>query len=46
VSKAAIIETQKQHAKVGVTQSFNVGITTTRVETVVTLNIDVVRKEY
>jgi hypothetical protein len=44
VSKVAVVKTRKQHARVGVTQSFDVGITTTRVETVVMPNIDVVRK--
>jgi hypothetical protein len=35
MSKVAIVETQKQHVEVGVIQSFGVGITTTRVETVI-----------
>jgi hypothetical protein len=36
---------QKQHAGIGVTQSLNVGITSTRMETIVELNINVVRRE-
>jgi hypothetical protein len=43
--EAIIVETWKQHAGVGVTQSFCVDITTTRVETVVASSIDVFRKE-
>ncbi len=42
--EVAIVETQKQHAKVRVIQSLGVGITTTRVEMVVAPNIDVVRR--
>jgi hypothetical protein len=42
--EAVVIETQKQHVKVGVTQSLDVGITTTRVETIVTPNINVVKR--
>jgi hypothetical protein len=44
MSKAAIVETQKQHAGVGVIQSLNVSITTTGVETVIEPNIDVVKR--
>jgi hypothetical protein len=44
VSKAIVVETQKQHARVGVTQSFDVRITTTRVETIVAPSIDVIKK--
>ncbi len=39
-----IVETWKQHVGVRVTQSLGVGITTTRVEMVVALGIDVVRR--
>jgi hypothetical protein len=44
VLESTVVETQIQHARVRVTQSFNVGITTTRVEMVVAPNIDVVRR--
>jgi hypothetical protein len=44
VSKVTIVETRKQHAKVGVTPSFGASITTTGVEIVVVPNIDVVRR--
>jgi hypothetical protein len=44
VSKVAIVETWKQHARVGVTQSFGVNVTTTWVETIVVPNIDVVKR--
>jgi hypothetical protein len=40
----AIVETQKQHVGIEVTQSFSAIITTTRVEVVVAPNMDVVRK--
>jgi hypothetical protein len=40
-----VVETLKQHVGVRVTQSFGVGITITRVEMVVALNINVVRRE-
>jgi hypothetical protein len=40
----AVVETRKQHAKVRVIQSLDVGITTIGVEIVVGPNIDVVRK--
>jgi len=36
---------QRQHAGIGVTRSLNVSITSTRVETIVELNINVVRRE-
>jgi hypothetical protein len=45
VSEVTVVETQRQHAKVGVTQSYNTGITTTRMEMIVAPNIDVVRRE-
>jgi hypothetical protein len=44
VSKMAVVETQRQHARVGITQSLNASITTTRVEMVVAPNIDVVKR--
>jgi hypothetical protein len=42
--KATIVETQKQHVGIRVTQSFGACITTTGVETIVASNIDVVRR--
>jgi len=42
--EVAVVETWKQCARIGVTQSFNAGITTIGVETVVAPNIDVVRR--
>jgi hypothetical protein len=42
--KATVVETWRQHARARVTQSLNACITTTRVETVVVPNIDVVRR--
>jgi len=44
VSKAIVVETQKQHVGVGFIQSFDACITTTRVETIVAPNIDVIRR--
>jgi hypothetical protein len=44
VLEVTIVETWKQHAKVGIIQSLDVGITTTRVETVVAPSINVIRK--
>ncbi len=44
VLKAAIVETQRQHARIGVIHSLDEGITTTWVETVVVPNINVVRR--
>ncbi len=44
VSKAVVVETWKQHVGIKVIQSLNVGIITTRVETVVVPNIDVVKR--
>jgi hypothetical protein len=44
VSKVTFVETQRQVAGIGVTQSLNVGITTTRVEMVIAPNMDVVRR--
>jgi hypothetical protein len=40
-----VVETHKQHVRVGVIQSLGVGITTIGVEMVIALNIDVVKKE-
>ncbi len=42
--EAIVVETSKQHARIRVIQSFDVGITITRVETITTPNIDVVRR--
>ncbi len=42
--EAAIVETQKQHVGIGVTQSLDASITTTRVEMFVAPNIDVVKR--
>ncbi len=44
VSEMAIVETQKQHVGIEIIQSLDAGITTTRVETVVTTNINVVKR--
>jgi hypothetical protein len=44
VSKATVVETRKQHAKIEVIQSLDVGIKTTRVETIIAPNIDVVKR--
>jgi nitrogen fixation protein len=44
VSKVVVIETQKQLVRVVVTQSFDVGIITTGVETVVAPTMDVVKR--
>ncbi len=44
VSKVVVVETHKQHAKIGVIQSLDASITTTWVEMVVAPNIDVVRR--
>jgi len=44
MSKATIVENQKQHAKVKVTQSLDVSITTIGVETVFAPNINVLRR--
>jgi hypothetical protein len=44
VSKVVIVETWKQQAEVGIIQSFNVGITTIRMETILEPNIEVVRR--
>jgi hypothetical protein len=44
VSKMVIAKTQKQHVGVGVIQSLNVKITTTKVETIVAPSIDVVKR--
>jgi hypothetical protein len=42
--KVVVIETQRQHARIGVTQSLDVGIPTIGMEMVVAPNMDVVRK--
>jgi hypothetical protein len=42
--KAVVVKTWKQHVGIGVIQSFNAGITTTRVETIIAPNINVVRR--
>ncbi len=44
VSEVAIVETRKQHVAVGVTQSFDVVITTIRMEIIVVPNLEVVRR--
>jgi hypothetical protein len=44
VLEAIVVETSKQHARIRVIQSFDVGITITRVETIITPNIDVVKR--
>jgi cell shape-determining protein MreC len=44
MSKAAIVETWRQHAGVGVIQSLDTCITTTWMEMVVAPNMDVVRR--
>jgi hypothetical protein len=44
MSKAVVVETWRQHAWVGIIQSLNASITTTRVEMVVEPNIDVIRR--
>jgi hypothetical protein len=44
VLKVAIVETWRQHARIKVIQSLDVGITTTRVETIIAPNIYVVRR--
>jgi len=44
MSKATVVETQKQHVGIGTTQSLNEGKRTTGVETVVAPSIDVVRR--
>jgi hypothetical protein len=44
MSKAVVVETWKQHARVKVTQSLDVGITTVRVEIIVVLSINVIKR--
>jgi hypothetical protein len=44
--EAIVVETQKQPTRIGVIQSLDAGITTTRMKMVVTLNMDVIRGEY
>jgi ribosomal protein L17 len=44
MSKAVVVETRRQHAGVGIIQSLNVGIKTTRVEKIIAPNIDVVKR--
>jgi hypothetical protein len=46
VLEAIVIETWKQYAIIGVTQSLGTGITTTRVEMVVAPSVNVVKREY
>ncbi len=46
VLEAIVVETQKQPTRIGVIQSLDAGIRTTRMEMVVTFNMDVVRGEY
>jgi len=43
MSKMIIIKTQKQPTKIIITRSLDANITTTRVETVIELNMDVVK---
>jgi hypothetical protein len=44
VSKTIVVETRRQHVGIRVIQSFDVGIITIGVETIVTPNIVIVRK--
>jgi hypothetical protein len=44
VSKATIVETWRQLFRIRVIQSLDVGVTTTRVETIVVPTMDVVKK--
>ncbi len=44
MSEATFVETQKQHVGVGITQSFYVSITSIRMEMVVALSINVVKR--
>jgi hypothetical protein len=44
VSEVTFVETHRQHAGVGITQSFDACITTIKVETVVGLSIDVIKR--
>ncbi len=44
MSEMTIVQTRKSHVGIRVIQSLNVGITTTWMETIVALNIDVVRR--
>jgi len=44
MSKAVVVETRRQPIGIIVTQSLDVGITTTRVETVVVPTMDVAKK--
>jgi hypothetical protein len=44
VLEATVVETHKQHVRVWVIQSLDVGVTTTRVETIIVPNIDVVKR--
>ncbi len=43
--EVVVVKTRKQHARIKVTQSLDVGITTTRVETMVVPSINVVKRE-
>jgi hypothetical protein len=45
VLKVAIVETWKQHVGIKVSQSLDVGIITTKMETIIAPNINVVRRE-
>jgi hypothetical protein len=45
VLEVVVVKTRKQHARIKVTQSLDVGITTTRVETMVVPSINVVKRE-
>jgi hypothetical protein len=42
--EVVVVETQKQPIGIQVTQSLDAGITTRRVETIVTLNMDVIKR--
>jgi hypothetical protein len=44
VSKTIVVENWRQYARVGIIQSFDGGITITRVEMVVAHNMDFVRR--
>ncbi len=42
--EVVVVETYKQHARVGVIQSLHAGITTIGVETIVVPNMDIVKR--
>jgi hypothetical protein len=44
VLETTVVETWRQHARVGVTHSLNAGITTTRMKKIVVPNISVIRR--